>query len=120
VRKTLVALIVCTVAVSAFAATGVASASQSPLRDFPVAGAKDAIVTVNMETGTLRCVACGLQSGGTYYLQLHTVGRTGAAVIGSSVADQWGQVVITGKLGTSELQQLNQNSADFIIGQHVV
>jgi hypothetical protein len=120
VRKTLVVLIVCTVAVSAFAATDVASASQSPLRDFPVVGAKNAIVTVNMETGTLRCVACGLQSGGQYYLQFHTAGRAGAAVIGSSVADQWGQVVITGKLGTNELQQLDQNSADFIIGQHVV
>jgi hypothetical protein len=45
---------------------------------------------------------------------------TGAAVIGSGVADQWGQVVITGKLDTSQLQQLNQNCANFIIGQHVV
>ena len=119
-RITLIALIVCTVVASAFAATSAASASQSSLRDFPVAGAKDATVTVNVQTGTFKSVARGLQSGSTYYLQLHTVGMTGAAVTGSSVADQWGQVVITGKLDTCELQQLNQNCANFIIGQHVV
>jgi hypothetical protein len=114
------ALIVCTVVASAFAATSVASASQSPLRDFPVAGAKDATVTVNTQTGTFTCVARGLQSGGTYYLQLHTAGMTGAAVIGSGVADPRGHVVITGKLEASQLQQLNQNCANFIIGQHVL
>ena len=105
---------------SAFTATSVASASQSPLRGFPVAGARHATVTVNMQTGTFTLIARGLQSGGTYYLQLHTIGRTGASVVGSGVADQWGQVVITGKLDISQLQQLDQNNADFIIGQHVL
>lgn len=110
----------CTVLVSAFAATSVASGSQSPLRNFPVAGARDATVTVNMQTGTFKLIARGLQSGGTYYLQLHTIARTGASVVGSGVVDQCGQVVITGKLDTSQIQQLSQNDADFILGQHVV
>ena len=110
----------CAALASASAATSVASANQSPLRNFPVAGASDATVTVNVQTGTFMLIACGLQSGVTYYLQLHTTGRIGASVVGSGVADQSGQVVVTGKLDTSQVKQLNQNNADFIIGQHVV
>jgi hypothetical protein len=77
-------------------------------------------VTVNIQTGTFKLIACGLQPSGTYYLQLHTIGRTGASVVGSGVADQSGQVVVTGQLDTSQVKQLNQNNADFVIGQHVV
>ena len=47
------------------------------------------------------------------------MGRQGAAVIGSGVANPVGMVVITGKLDTSELS-LIQNPGEFHIAQHVL
>ena len=105
-QKTLIKLI---------AATGMLLAGQSPLRDFPVDGAVEP-VTVNMQTGTFKFIARGISPRVKYCLQFHIKGLSGAEVIGSDVANPEGQVDITGKLDTKQLQLLNQNSADFAIG----
>jgi len=118
-RKTILAFTLCAVLVSTVAATSVVSACQSPIRVYPVAGANVGVVKVNMKTGTFTCIACGLTPGATNYLQYHVTGRTGAAVIGSGVANPVGKVIITGKLDTSDLA-LIQNPGDFLIGPYVV
>jgi len=119
IRKTILAFTLCAVLVSTMAATSVVSACQSPIRVYPVAGANEGAVKINMKTGTFTCIACGLTPCATYYLQYHVTGRTGAAVIGSGVANPVGKVVITGKLDTSDLV-LIQSPGDFLIGQYVV
>jgi|GEM_PF-5531536 len=117
-RNIAVALVLCAVVLSAAVATTAVSASQSPIRLFPVAGANECTVRVNMKTGTFTCIARGLTPRATYYLQYHVTDQAGAAAVGSGVANRVGQVVITGRLDTSDLT-LIQSPGNFLIAQYV-
>jgi len=110
-RKTLIELI----------ASSVLLAGQSPLRDFPVGGPMGELtLPVNMQTGAFKFTAHGFEPGTTYYLQLHKEGYMGAGVVGSAVANPEGEVDITGKLDTEQLQLLDQNRADLSISPLVL